>query len=374
MSQAYTPGLIVSHYQIVRRERRLPASGEILVQSGDHVTAESIVARTHLPGLLQTIKLSEKLGLDSKDSKQALQVKIGDEIKTGDFIAESKGIFGFFKTQVHSDFTGTVESFSDITGHLFIREAPIPIEVSAYVEGKIVEILGKEGVTVESCGGLVQGIFGVGGECHGEIRVAVDSPDQILRKSHLKSGDKGKLVIGGACIDSEALVQAAEIGVAGIVVGGILDQDLIQYLGHEIGVAITGQEEVPFTLMVTEGFGELPMAENTFKLFKDFEGCHASMSGTTQIRAGVIRPEVIIPQTQTKKSEKDVLAGPYKLEPGSVVRIIREPYFGEIGEVVSLPSDLAVLDSEVEVRVLEAKLNDGNVVQVPRANVEIVGS
>jgi len=57
---------------------------------------------------------------------------------------------------------------------------------------------------------------------------------------------------------------------------------------------------------------------------------------------------------------------------GTPVRIIRMPYFGAIGKVISLPVELRQVDSESYVRVLEVKLDDDRVVTVPRANVEII--
>ena len=57
---------------------------------------------------------------------------------------------------------------------------------------------------------------------------------------------------------------------------------------------------------------------------------------------------------------------------GSNVRIIRAPYFGELGEVTDLPPKLEQMESETMVRVLRAKLRNGDVVTVPRANVEMI--
>jgi hypothetical protein len=54
------------------------------------------------------------------------------------------------------------------------------------------------------------------------------------------------------------------------------------------------------------------------------------------------------------------------------VRIIRQPYFGTIGKVSSLPVELQRLKSESYVRVLDVELDDGTIVTVPRANVEII--
>ena len=81
-------------------------------------------------------------------------------------------------------------------------------------------------------------------------------------------------------------------------------------------MAITGDENVNTTLIVTEGFGEIAMANRTFELLSKCEGKIASISGRTQIRAGVMRPEVIIPVDKDpdeikyqSKEEKGVQSG-----------------------------------------------------------------
>jgi hypothetical protein len=113
------------------------------------------------------------------------------------------------------------------------------------------------------------------------------------------------------------------------------------------------------------------MAKRTFELFKTLEGKQASVNGATQIRAGVIRPEVIVPnQAATGDAPKAATGG--MLEIGTQIRVIREPYFGGIGTVTELPAELQTVESGTEVRVLKAKLQDGRAVMVPRANVEII--
>ena len=60
------------------------------------------------------------------------------------------------------------------------------------------------------------------------------------------------------------------------------------------------------------------------------------------------------------------------LDIGTHIRVIREPYFGKLGSVTKLPPELVEIESGAVVRILEAKLNDGADVVVPRANVEII--
>lgn len=372
MASAYTPGLTVSGDIIVRRTRRLPIKGQVLVEVGQDVSPDVVVAQALLPGVLQTMKLADKLGLEPKDVPGVCVVKVGDAVEKGTLVAQTKGWLFFKGQNITSEYTGTVESISEITGSMLIREPSIPVDVKAYVTGKIADIIADEGVIVETRGAMVQGIFGVGGERHGTIRVAVNGPDQILHADNIQDSDAGKILIGGSGFTYDAIMKAQHVGVVGLVAGGVRDRDLTQFLGYEIGVAITGTEPIDLTLMVTEGFGYLNMAHRTFELFESLDGKVASMNGATQIRAGVIRPEIIVPLHLTGEAHVAGMGG--SLDIGTAIRVIREPYFGQLGTVTELPAQLMVVDSGTEVRVLKAKLEGGGEVLVPRANVEIIAT
>ncbi len=370
MGSAYTPGLKVSASTVVRKSRRLPLKGDVVVDMGAPVDPDTVVARTNIPGILRTVRASEKLGIDPDELPTAVQVKEGDAVKSGQLLAMTRSFFGMFKSEAHAPVDGVVEIINTVTGHISIREKPNPIEVKAYVRGRVVEVIEGEGVVVETRGALVQGIFGVGGERQGTIRVIVDSPDAMLTEASLTPDMAGCIVAGGANISGAALRKAAEIGVAGIVVGAIVDQDLVDFLGYDIGVAITGHENINLTLVLTEGFGTIRMADRTFRLLKSLEGQTASINGATQIRAGVIRPEVIVPRQAGPDEGGE--AGDFDLEIGTPIRIIREPYFGKLATVSELPSELQEIPTEAMVRVLQAELQNGERVIVPRANVEII--
>jgi len=373
MAHAYTPGLKVTRKTLLRKERRLPLPGEVVVNVGDKVKAETVVARTELPGNVQPINVAGLLSIPPQDIESVMLKKVNDFVKKGEPIAESKSFFGLFKNSVTAPVDGYIESISNITGQVILREPPIPITVNAYIDGVVKEIIPNEGVVVETVASFIQGIFGIGGETIGEILVAVDSPKDELTEDKIKEEMKGKIVIGGSYVTSSALRKAVAFGVKGIVVGAIDDKNLKDFLGYDIGVAITGNEQKGITLMITEGFGKLPMAKRTFELFKELNGKKASMNGATQIRAGVIRPEVIVAlegaTVEETEKEDQLKEG---LIVGTMVRVIREPYFGRIGKVTALPPELRVIETEAKVRVLEIEFDDGTRVIVPRANVEII--
>jgi len=240
------------------------------------------------------------------------------------------------------------------------------------MDGIVSKIYKNEGVEIENKSAYIQGIFGIGGEITGEIKMAVKSPDSILTSDLIDESFQNKIIVGGSIVTLPVIKKAIDIKAKGIVAGGIDDKDLKEFLGFDIGVAITGHEEKGITLVLTEGFGPIDMAEKTFNLLKDFEGYKASMHGKTQIRAGVMRPEIIIPIPFKKEELKVKEEEATGLKIGSPIRIIREPNFGKICTVSALPEDLAVVQSETKVRILKAKMEDGSEIIIPRANVESI--
>ena len=371
MSHAYTPGLRVAADTLVRRERRLPLRGDVLVAAGDAVGPESVVARCELPGNVQTVNLAAKLGVEPSQVASALLKPIGSTVRRDEPIAEAKTLFGLMRHRVDSPADGTLEAVSAITGQLIVREPPIPVEVNAYVRGRVLDVLPGEGAVVESRAAFVQGIFGVGGETHGTLAMGTSGPGETLEPRHLKPEHRGAVVVGGDHVSHATVMRARELGVRALVVGGFDDRDLRELLGRDLGVAITGQEDLGITLVLTEGFGRIGMAARTWELLRANAGRVASVSGATQIRAGVMRPELLIPRPDGDTSAAHAEEGAGSLEPGSTVRVIRQPWFGRIGRVVELPSELRSLETEAAVRVLVVEFgDDGTRATVPRANVE----
>jgi hypothetical protein len=368
MGDAYTPGLTVTRSTVVRKTRRLPLPGKVLVTVGAKVTAGEVVARTELPGKVTLLNVANLLGVMPDELREKLKVAVSAAITRGQLLAQSSSLFGLLKNQVVSPISGTLESISEVTGMAVLREPPVPVEVNAYIDGTVVEVIPNEGVVVQATAALVQGIFGLSGERHAPIAVAVTGPDQPLTEDAVRPEHSGKILIGGARTSLAALRRAIELKVAGVVCGGFAYQDVKDLLGYDVGVAVTGTEALATTLVVTEGFGDIAMARATYDLLTSLEGKIASINGATQIRAGVIRPEVIV----TGGSDGDAIAAEGQgLEIGAPVRCIRAPYFGRIGNVSALPVDLHTMASETKVRVLEVDFGHEKIV-IPRANVEVI--
>ncbi len=371
MGHAYTPGLKVSAAAEWTRSRILPIPGDVLVRQGERVEPQTVVARALMPGNVVTAHLSRLLGVAAADLGELLLVKEGEAVKKDQPVARSKGIFGLMKQTAVAPTDGVLESVSKVSGQAIFRETPIPVDVRAYVAGEIVGTTPGFGADVRARGTMVQGIFGVGPETSGPVVLLPGEPGRPVEPADLRAEHRGAVVVGGSIARLPALRRAIEVGAAALVVGGIDAADLKELLGFDLGVAITGNEDFGLTVVVTEGFGALAMSARTHRLLAAQAGKVASVSGATQIRAGVMRPEILVPGDVAAAETTVVDTG--MMSVGSQVRIIRDPHFGALARVVELPHEPRALDTEALVRILTVALaEDGRQVTLPRANVELV--
>lgn len=369
MSNALTPALAVTNKTTLRRRRDLPIAGEILVREGDIVDGSQVVARASLEGELRLVRAAELLGIPAEDLADTLKVKVDDDVAEGAVVAELRGLWGLFKSTVVSPMSGKVEFVSSSTGHVGIRAPSRPLDLTAYISGRVVSIEPKRSVVIEAECTFVQGIFGVGGERQGRVKMLPLDPTIAVTEELIPTDICGCIVVGGHSPTIGALRRAAENGAVGFITGSIDDRALREYLGYDIGVALTGDEAVSMTVIITEGFGALPMSLRTFNALTLVNGEIASINGATQVRAGAQRPEFIAPTRPTSSQREGLARG---LEVGERVRIIRVPFFGSTGTITELPHDLERIETGAQVRVLRATLDDGRQVTVPRANVELV--
>ncbi len=370
MSKSYTPGLKVLKDTNISKERRLPLKGNVHVQETDIVASDTIVASTEIPGNVQMINVANQLNIDPNHIEPCMLVKINDSVEKNQLIAQSKGLFGMFKSDVKSPIDGKIINISDVTGQVVVSEHPIPINVDAYIPGEVKNVYHEEGILINSVGTFVQGIIGIGGEKQGEIRVLVDTPSEKIDVSNITNNLENKIIVCGSYIDLEIYEKAKSVGVKGIVCGGVDYNVISKILGYSLGVAITGTEDTT-TLILTEGFGNINMASRTFNILKENNNKDVSINGATQIRAGVLRPEIFI-KSDGLGGSKSFTEDDLVISKGSTVRIIREPYFGKIGKISSLPYELDQMESETKVRVAEVEFEDNSKKIIPRANLEVI--
>lgn len=323
------------------------------------------------------VNVARKLDISPMMLRAYMRYREGDEVKQGAALADAAGSLG--TSYCYAPASGVVEKICTRTGTVHILRPARPTEVEAYLEGRVTDVIPEKGARIETTASFIQGVFGLGFENHGPIKMVAGRPEQVLTVEDITPDLAGAVIVGGANVTLDAMRRALEVGVKGLVTGGADEPDLVALLGREIGVGITGQEDLAMTVILTEGFGTMPMASDTFSFLQGVAGRTASLNGSTQVRAGVIRPEIIISLADgdaAAEALEDRLAetdgdGQGEARVGSKVRIVRNPKFGQWGRIVDWPSEPVVFENEARLPAAEVELDDGSRLMVPLADLEI---
>jgi len=340
------------------------------VKEGDCVRADDVVAVLRRPGDVHAVNVAVRLGLPRGRIRDVLSVDVGDRIAAGQVIAVHRSLFGLLSAHVVSPVAGVVELVSPVTGQVVVRAAPTEIELKAYVSGRVIDVRPGDGVEIEAEVALLHGALGLGGEALGALAV-VRTDGGPLCGGDLGEAHRGAVVATFGRISLEAMHRAREVGVSALVGGSARGADLVALAGRELNLAATGDEEIGFALVLTEGLGDLAMSVRAAGLLSALEGRRVSVRGMTQVRAGVIRPELLGPPVEGAPLELD--GASCEIGTGSRVRIVRGKRFGAAGEVVSLPPEPTRIETGAEVLVYVLRLDGGDAVMVPRQNVERTG-
>jgi hypothetical protein len=351
---------VISPYTVIRRERRLPVRGEVLVELGDRVEATDVLARGPKPGEFRLFDIARVLAVPDGEVSVHLRKETGDTIQAGEVIAARTGAIGFLSRTCRSPFDGSI--IASKRGRVLMR--PIPeehnqtgVELPSLLRGQVSRVIPGYGAVIEAEAGLVEGAWGAGSEASGTLKVMVNAPDEPLSTAALDTESQGQILVGGTLGDRAPLLRAVEVKACGIVVGS-MPAGLIESVSN-----------LPLPVMVTEGFGQLPMADVAFELLKTYHGELACIGGHAGSN-GAARPEVIVfpaARGEITMTDNDVV-----LLAGKTVRIVREPYMGAVGVVKAIPDKPTTVKSGLRLQVAEIELNSREIIQAPIANLECI--
>ena len=126
-----------------------------------------------------------------------------------------------------------------------------------------------------------------------------------------------------------------------------------------------------FPIMVTDGFGPLPMNSAAYRLLSTNIQREVTLNAESFDRYSGARPEVFIPLPVSQ--EPPAPADSETFAPGQTVRMRRPPSMGGIGVIVSLPAGQTLMSSGLRTRAAEVQMETGETVLVPLVNLEVVG-
>lgn len=336
------------------RERILPFSGTVLVQlnqkvSPNEVIAESNWAREHI--LLDVARL---LRVTPAIAERLIKIKVDDRVPANTEVAVGKGLF---PRSVRTPREGRVVVVGG--GQVLIEVGDPKIELHAGLPGTVVEIIPNRGAVIQTAGALVQGIWGNGRIESGLLVNIAESPNGVLVANRLDVSLRGSILLAGMVKDAETLKAASELPVRGLILSSLYPS------------LIPMAREMRFPIMLTEGFGALPMNSAAYKLLSTNAKREITVNAEIYDRYSGARPEAII-QLPTF-TDPPIPHEVDDFSPGLQIRMRRPPAMGMIGSIVAIPRGLTMLPSGLRAPAAEVKLENGETVIVPLVNLEVVG-
>ncbi len=234
----------------IRRERFLPedAVGRAEVREGANVNLRDIVARGRLPSWYTIVEAAEFFRLKSPDDlTDYLMVETGETVEFKTPLAQhpkqrSKRLL--------SPINGVVAYIGE--GRIIVQESPEEVDLEAGLDGQVVGVQPTRGVTIETFGGLVQGVWGNGRRVIGALRIEPEDGLETIYGDQLDMQYRGAIVVTRRPLRETGLAIMEDQGIGGVIAPS-MEADLIDYA-----------HSVPGAVLLTEGFGPVRMSITVF--------------------------------------------------------------------------------------------------------------
>jgi hypothetical protein len=297
---------------LVKRLRVFPSVGESLVSPGAKVDAGSILGKYASRQRLRFVRMETS----GERITATVLVAEGQKVKRGEVLGYYSYLFGLGYTEYTSPCDGEVVAISQATGRVSIKEEPSAL--ASHLPGTVEHVDEAIGVWVRSRGDIVPGAAGAGFARSGTLIRKVESPDQPVSPQKIGPEDADLVLLAGSTVSKELLEACLRYRVAGIIAGSAAssvmkwyeslaqdldwDEFLARYWARELrkkDAVVPRPTEIVPALVLTEGYGNMPMSGEAFELLSSCEGERVFVDGASLVGAALGRwdagPCAIIP-------------------------------------------------------------------------------
>ncbi|MBI3486313.1 hypothetical protein HY025_05250 [Candidatus Daviesbacteria bacterium] len=365
----------ISLSTVIRIKRSLAGEGKLTITKGQEVEPDDILGSYQLSAGFSTVNLAKELGVSKEAGGDYLKRKKGEVIYKGELLALKTSLLG--KRQVVAPTDALIDEYSPTTGELLLKFVPKRLQLTAGVYGIVDEVRNSSGeVFIKTLVNEIFGICGSGKERSGILEL-IDGKGHLTTKNQVTRDMKGRIVLTGALIYKEALNQAIEYGIAGVISGGLNAKDYIAIAGSVNAFNRVGTD-VGLTVIVTEGFGPIPIGDDIFALIQNYLGKYVFTYGNSAKLVLPVQNEDIIitlrktilpPVARSPERQPELLVKEIKI--GSKVRIIWPPFVGSQGKVIGIDKSVSTLTSGISTILLtiETPLRK---LKIPFTNIELI--
>jgi hypothetical protein len=329
---------------------RLPVGATTMVEVGHHVEPAEVLATRHPPGGGVTIPVSAPLHRSAAAAGRCLSARPGALLESGALLAsDDRG------REVRVPSACLFLSYDTDDGSALVAPLAGTDPILGHVRGEVTAV-SADAIEIRVAGALVRGVGGSGTAVHGELRVVVREPGDELRASTIDVGATGRIVVGGSRASAETLTRARAMGVAGIVLGGMLDKELRDFETTQRRRREIGAARGDLGVLLLEGFGKVGLDQGLFAWFRDHDGRMASLFGETG--------RLYVYDADAPPARRALA------RPGDRVIAHRRPYAGLGGELVRILDGLHATPSGIAARSGLVRFENGMTAVVPLANLE----
>jgi hypothetical protein len=344
---------IVGFTSIVR-ERLLPIPGTVLARLNQKVNPNDVIAEANWAREHVLLDVARTLGVTPNTADRLIKCKADDRLAASAEIAVGKGLF---PRTVVAPREGRVVVVGG--GQVLMEVGETKMELRAGINGTVIEIIPNRGAVIQTAGALVQGIWGNGRIDSGLLVNLAEQADSVLTAGRLDVSMRGFVILGGMVKDAETLKAAADLPVRGLILSSLYPS------------LISQAREMRYPIVVTDGFGPLPMNSVAYKLLSTNVKRDVTVNAEARDRYSGACPEIII--SLPASADPPALREVETFAPGLQVRMRRPPALGLIGVIVAIKPGLTTLSSGLRAAAAEVKLETGETVIAPLINLEVVG-
>jgi hypothetical protein len=343
----------------IRRERMLPerAIGRVEVREGVTVNLRDIVARGRLPSRYVIVDGASFFRLKNPaDLNDMMLAQIGDTVELKTPLAGRPGQRG---KRLLSPVKGIVTYVGE--GRIIVQVAPEQIDLEAGLDGQVIRVQAGRGITIETFGGLVQGVWGNGKQAIAALKAEPEDGIESLYGEDLDIQFRGAIIVTRRPLRETGLQVMEDQNLEGIIAPS-MDADLIEAAQNAAGA-----------ILLTEGFGPIRMSATLFNLLSGFSGRQATLDAQPPNRWESRRPEVIINPSSRVATRPPRPNVNLTAQVGTTVRLTRPPNAGQVGKIINLPKMPYLLENGLRVICAQVELVTGEKVMIPLANLEVFG-
>ena len=337
---------------LISRNRLLPVPGEINVRPGQKVKPGDVVAQASIPSRHYLVDVGRVLGAQSAEAAEKLITrKTGDLLEKNDIIAETGGMFS---RVIRTPGTGRIVSIHK--GRVLIEAESEEIRLKAGISGHISRVIADRGVSIETYGALVQGVWGNGRIGCGPLNVEVSNLDGELTSSGLGVTARGTIVLAGLCASEEMFSMATSLEIGGMILGS-MPASLIPTV-----------QVLPYPVILLSGFGRMGLDESSRRVLETNAGREVSINAIRWNRLTGDRPEVYIPLPADAEPTKTENA----FSVGQKVRIHSGAYAGRVGSIDKILPGISQLPSGLRTSAAMVRFDQRSSEIFPLVNLDIV--